>query len=108
MKQLKSLKFTEIGVPEHFDVRILKNANRRSNFNFKNLSIYLQLSEKCIKRIHENLKYCEISLQIMDDHGRWRLELEEEEAAVNMYESEPCLEDHNKDKVYCFEKCSNY
>lgn len=40
----------------------------------------------------------------MDDHGRWRLELEEEEAAVNMYETEPLLEDHNKDKIYQFEK----
>jgi hypothetical protein len=65
----------------------------------------LQLTENCIKTIHENLIDAEINLQIRDDHGRWRLELEEEEAAMNMYETEPCLEDHNKDKVYCFEKC---
>jgi len=36
----------------------------------------------------------------MDDHGRWQLELGRIDLLRNTYESEPQLEDHNKDKVY--------
>lgn len=90
MKQLKSFKITEIGVPEHFDVRYhIKNSN---TIKYSKSTIFLQLSDKCIERIHKNLKDAEIVLQIMDDHGRFRLELEDDEAAVNMYETEPLLE----------------
>jgi len=65
---------------------------------------FLQLSDKCIRMIHELLPKTDIVFKIMDDHGRWQLELDEAEAMNNMYETEPLLEDHNRDKVYHFEK----
>lgn len=36
----------------------------------------------------------------MDDHGRWQLELGRIDLLRNTYESEPQLEDHNKDREY--------
>ncbi|CAL8113062.1 unnamed protein product [Orchesella dallaii] len=77
MTSLRKLKVTEIGVPEKFD-----------------------LSNECIQNIIKTLKHTEVTFKIMDDHGRWQLELGRADILRNTYESEPQLEDHNKDKEY--------
>ncbi|ODN01483.1 hypothetical protein Ocin01_05182 [Orchesella cincta] len=77
MTSLGKLKVTEIGVPEKFD-----------------------LSNECIQNIIKTLTNTEVTFKIMDDHGRWQLELGRADILRNTYESEPQLEDHNKDKEY--------
>lgn len=63
----------------------------------------LQLSNDCITEIMNSLNLVNddhVTFKIMDDHGRWQLELGRIDLLRNTYESEPQLEDHNKDKVY--------
>lgn len=50
--------------------------------------------------IINTLKDVDATFKIMDDHGRWQLELGRIDLLRNTYESEPQLEDHNKDKEY--------
>lgn len=58
------------------------------------------MSNECIVTIIRALKSAETSFKVMDDHGRWQLELGRIDLLRNTYESEPQLEDHNKDREY--------